>query len=163
MLPWLDGLRDFNFYTMLLRLGLALLIGGFIGAERTKHGRSAGIRTHILVCLGAALAMMVSLYGKDVLGNEGDIFRLAAQVVSGVGFLGAGIILVRDRNRVVGLTTAAGLWTVAIVGLACGVGFYEGAVVCGILVFIVTEFLPKFERLFGKQDAGADDKNEKDE
>ncbi len=152
MLPWLDRLRDFNFYTMLLRFGLAFLIGGFIGAERTKHGRAAGIRTHILVCLGAALAMMISLYSKDFLGNDGDIFRMAAQVISGIGFLGAGIILVRDRNRVIGLTTAAGLWTVAIVGIACGIGFYEGAVVCGVLVYIVTEFLPKIERLISSND-----------
>lgn len=91
-------LKDFNSYSILIRMILAVLIGGIIGSERARHGRAAGMRTHILVCLGAALTSMTSMYVSDVLGNSGDVFRISAQVISGVGFLGAGMIILKNNN-----------------------------------------------------------------
>lgn len=122
-------LHELNFLSVLLRLLLAMLCGGILGYEREKKHRPAGFRTYMIVCLGSALAMMVGLYVTDITGS-GDASRIAAQVVSGIGFLGAGTILVTRQNQVRGLTTAAGLWAVACIGLALGAGFYEGALAC---------------------------------
>lgn len=128
--------------TMAGRLLLAALLGGAVGLERESQGRPAGLRTHMLVALGACLIMLVGVDGFPLAGR--DPFRLAAQVVSGIGFLGAGTIL-RDGSNVKGLTTAASLWVVAGVGIAAGVGFYSGAVACTLLVVLSLVLLSRVE------------------
>ena len=117
-----------EWWEIVLRLVLAVVLSGIIGFERELHGRPAGLRTHILVCVGAALVMLISI---DGFGGSGDPARLAAQVVSGIGFLGAGAIL-RDGGDIKGITTAATLWIVGMIGLACGNGYYIGAIVAKI-------------------------------
>lgn len=136
---------------ILARLLLAVLLGGFIGYEREHTNRPAGFRTHILVCAGAALVMVTSEYmvRKYSIATV-DPARLGAQVISGIGFLGAGTII-RDGVNVRGLTTAASLWAVSCVGLAVGSGFYLGAVVATILVFITLISLKKAERRFSRR------------
>lgn len=119
-----------------LRLLTALLLGGIIGVERELHAKEAGFRTHFLVALGSALFCIVSQYGF----GAGDPSRIAAQVVSGVGFLGAGTI-VFQKNVIRGLTTAAGLWVTAAIGLACGTGMYVIAVVTTVMVILGLEVL----------------------
>jgi putative Mg2+ transporter-C (MgtC) family protein len=111
------------------RIFLALIVGGIIGMERGRQGRAAGMRTHILVCLGATLASMTGIYVYDILGVSNDPLRLAAQVISGIGFLGVGTILIKGRFQITGLTTAAGIWCAATIGIALGIGYYEGAAV----------------------------------
>ena len=110
-----DYLKEFNMVSVLLRLFLAVIVGGIIGFERGRHGSAAGFRTHILVCVGATMTSLCSLYASLSLQLPGDIFRLSAQVISGIGFLGAGIILVRNNSTVAGLTTAAGMWVTATI------------------------------------------------
>ncbi len=138
-------ISDINFFQTLFRLFLALLCGGVIGLERgfTKH--SAGFRTHILVSIGATLVMMTNLYIVNNLGFMTDPARLGAQVITGIGFLGVGIIFVTGKHKIKGLTTAAGLWTSATVGLAIGVGFYSGAIICTLLMFLALHYLPILE------------------
>lgn len=138
-------LTAFTPLSALLRLLLAALFGGLMGIERGRHGRAAGLRTHILVCLGAALAALVGLYSVQTLGYQADPLRVGAQVISGIGFLGVGTILIKGRFQVTGLTTAAGLWATAAIGLACGIGFYEGAAVTTIFVLITTTLLARLE------------------
>ena len=111
------------------RIFLAIIVGGIIGMERGRQGRAAGMRTHILVCLGSTLASMTGFYMYDVLGGNNDPLRLAAQVISGIGFLGVGTILIKGRFQITGLTTAAGIWCAATIGIALGIGYYEGALV----------------------------------
>lgn len=110
------------------RVFLAIIVGGIIGMERGRQGRAAGMRTHILVCLGATLTSMTGLYAYEVLGVNNDPLRIAAQVISGIGFLGVGTILVKGRFQITGLTTAAGIWCAATIGIALGIGYYEGAI-----------------------------------
>ncbi|WJI15663.1 MgtC/SapB family protein [Pseudoxanthomonas winnipegensis] len=136
-----------------LRLLLAALLGGIIGADRGRLEWAAGLRTHMLVCVGAALAIIVSAFGfNDVLGNPHvvlDPSRIAAQVISGVGFLGAGTILFLQREQVIrGLTTAAGLWAVASIGLAVGSGLYAAAVLATALLWIILAVLKPLERRY---------------
>ena len=138
--------KDLSIVTVLLRIVLAFLFGGLIGYERGKHGRQAGLRTHVLVCLGAVMTSLTGIYAIEILGYSGDPFRVAAQVVSGIGFLGAGMIIVRTGNAITGLTTAAGLWATAIIGIALGFGFYEGAVLVTLACFFTTSFLTRIER-----------------
>jgi putative Mg2+ transporter-C (MgtC) family protein len=126
--------RD-DIMTTLIRLVLALLCGGILGIERGRKRRPAGFRTYMLVCLGAALVMMTNDYICVIYGT-GDVARMGAQVISGIGFLGAGTIIVTGRNRVKGLTTAAGLWASACIGLAIGVGYYSGALIGTVMIFI---------------------------
>lgn len=134
----IEFLQELNPASVALRLLLCVLIGGVLGIERGKQGRAAGMRTHILVCIGAALVAMIGVYVTNQSGT-GDPMRIAAQVVSGIGFLGVGTILIKGRFQITGLTTAAGLWTVAAIGLALGFGFYEGALVAfGCMVLTVT-------------------------
>lgn len=129
-----------------LRLIISVIIGSLIGIEREKHGRAAGIRTHILVCLGSALTGLMSLYANEVLGANGDVFRLSAQVVSGIGFLGAGMIILKGDNIIMGLTTAAGVWTTAIIGIAIGYGFYWGAIIALVLFLTTITVFAKLEK-----------------
>ena len=142
----LDYLRGINMASICLRLFLACLIGGIIGLERGKKKRPAGFRTHMLVCIGAAIAMMTNQYISTFLG-ESDFSRLGAQVISGIGFLGAGTIIVTGRQQVKGLTTAAGLWASACTGLAIGIGFYEGALIGALAIFGVIALLHKLDTL----------------
>ena len=129
-------LREVTMLAVVLRLSAALVIGGLIGLERGLKNRPAGLRTYMLVCVGACLIMLTNQYLWQV-SNAGDPMRLGAQVVSGIGFLGAGTIVVTHRSQIKGLTTAAGLWAAAGVGLALGVGFYEAAIFGGLTVFAV--------------------------
>jgi len=129
-----------------LRLGLAVFMGSFIGNERAKHGQSAGARTHLLVCLGAALTSLISVHLAEVSGSTGDITRISAQVISGIGFLGAGMIIVKPNNAIKGLTTAAGVWTTSVIGIALGYGFYMGATVAFLLFLIAIILFSKYEK-----------------
>lgn len=142
---------------LLLRLGLTLVLCFCIGLERELRQKSAGLRTHALVGLGAAVAMMVSKYGfADVLGVQGvalDPSRVAAQIVSGVGFIGAGIIFVR-RGSVRGLTTAAAVWMTAMVGMACGAGLYVLAVAATASHFVVVLGYSAVERRVSRAGGG---------
>ena len=131
----MEYLRELNFISMLLRIILSVLIGGVLGIERGTKNRPAGLRTYILVCLGSALVMMTNQY-VYITYETGDPVRLGAQVISGVGFLGAGTIVLTGRNKIMGITTAAGLWAAACCGLAIGIGFYEGAVLGLSLIHI---------------------------
>lgn len=142
----IEYLRDFNYATIALRLLLAIIAGGIIGNERGKHGSAAGLRTHILVCIGAAMTALTGYYIYDSLNISGDIMRLAAQVVSGIGFLGAGMIIVKNGNVVTGLTTAAGMWATAAIGIALGYGFYGGAIIATIGCVFTAAFLSRIER-----------------
>lgn len=143
-------LRELNFISILLRLSLAVIFGGIIGVGREREKRPAGLRTHILVCLGSTLAMLTNVYISNTLQEGVDPTRIGAQVISGIGFLGAGTILVTGKNRVKGLTTAAGLWSSACMGLAIGVGFYEGAVIGCIFIVSVTAILGKVDKMINK-------------
>lgn len=135
-----------DIFKVLIRIVLAALLGGFIGNERGKHGSQAGLRTHILVCLGATMTSMAGLYSTEILGYNGDPFRIAAQVVSGIGFLGAGMIIVKNGNTITGLTTAAGMWTTATIGIALGMGFYSGAIILTLACVFTAAFLTRVER-----------------
>lgn len=131
-----------SYIEIVLRIVLSLVIGGVIGLERGSKSQPAGIRTHSIVCLAACLIMMTNEYVSYKFGT-GDPTRLGAQVISGVGFLGAGTILITDKKKITGLTTAAGIWASAGIGLAIGVGFYEGAVLGAISVWsVITMFQP---------------------
>lgn len=145
MLSFLDSLRDVTTVSVLLRLFLAVLCGGIIGIEREHKRRPAGFRTHILICLGASMTTLTSQYLFYNLNLYTDIGRLGAQVVAGIGFIGAGAIIVTKRRQVKGLTTAAGLWTCAIIGLAIGAGYYEAAVISTLVILIAEIFFVKFE------------------
>ncbi len=138
-------LRDFNIVTVAIRLVLAMIIGGMVGIERGKQGRAAGMRTHILVCLGSTLVAMIGYFSTEYMGVDGDPLRIAAQVVSGIGFLGVGTILIKGRFQITGLTTAAGLWCAAATGLALGAGFYEGALITFLLAMLTITIISRLE------------------
>jgi len=129
-------LREITYTAILLRILCALLVGGILGIERGRKNRPAGLRTYMLVCVGSCLIMLTNQYVYQSIGT-GDPVRLGAQVVSGIGFLGAGTIIVTKRNQIKGLTTAAGLWAAAAVGLALGIGFYEGALTAGLAIYLI--------------------------
>lgn len=137
-------LREVTYLAIALRIVAAVIIGGLIGLERGLKNRPAGLRTYMLVCVGACLVMLTNQYMCQVYGT-GDPVRMGAQVVSGIGFLGAGTIIVTRRNQIKGLTTAAGLWSAAGVGLALGVGFYEAALIGGFAVFFVMTLLQRMD------------------
>ena len=145
MLSIFDGLRDVSIASVALRMTLAVICGGVIGIEREYKRRPAGFRTHILICLGAAMTTLTSQYLYLVLGQYTDMARLGAQVVAGIGFIGAGTIIVTRRQRVKGLTTAAGLWAAAIIGLALGGGFYEGGLFATVLIMVAELFFSRVE------------------
>jgi len=145
MIAMFDGLREITFLSVALRMLLAMVCGGLIGVEREYKRRSAGFRTHILVCLGAAMTTMTSQYLSLYMNYYTDMGRLGAQVVAGIGFIGAGTIIVTRGKRVKGLTTAAGLWTAAIIGLALGFGFYEGAIIATAAVLLAELVFARWE------------------
>ena len=137
-------LREVTYLAVALRIFAAVVIGGILGLERGMKNRPAGLRTYMLVCVGACVIMLTNQYIYQYFGS-GDPVRMGAQVVSGIGFLGAGTIIVTRRNQIKGLTTAAGLWAAAGVGLALGVGFYEAAIVGTFAVFFVMTLLQKMD------------------
>lgn len=141
---WIDSLTGgYMEVTVLIRILLAILLGFVLGIERELYKRPAGLRTHILVCMASCLIMLVSMYGFD----SGDPARVAAQVVSGIGFLGAGAIMREDKgNSIKGITTAATIWLSAMIGLACGNGFYFGAILVTICSLVILTILRNFER-----------------
>ncbi len=144
------GLRTFGFGVIALRLFGALLCGAMVGLDREMRNKKAGLKTHVLVCLGAALCMIVS--ECVILGREGvttDATRVAANVVTGVGFLCAATLMTRGNGSLHGLTTAAGLWTTAVIGLACGSGWLEVGLLASVIVLFVFS-------VFGRVDAYID-------
>lgn len=151
---WLDNisngnagkfLTEINFLSVFLRVLLAIIMAGFIGMERSKKKHAAGLRTYILVCLGATMVMMADQYLIEQFGT-GDAARLGAAVLSGIGFLGAGTILFTSRGQIKGLTTAAGLWVAACLGICLGCGFYTISILSFIVICLVLAFLPKVEK-----------------
>ena len=158
MLSFFSPLRELNMLSMMLRVILAMFVGGIVGFEREKKGRPAGFRTYMLVALGATLTVILSQYldlmlntrwvlkAQDV-GIKTDLDRFGAQVINGVGFLGAGTIIVTGRQEVKGLTTAAGLWASACMGIAIGAGFYECMIIGTLLIVICMKLLPLIENV----------------
>ncbi len=144
MFDFSTNLSSVNDTSIILRLLMAVICGGIIGYERGRAGRPAGLRTHILVCLGSTLAILTNQYVFETYGVS-DPTRLGAQVISGIGFLGAGTIIVTGRHQVKGLTTAAGLWATACMGLAIGIGFYKAAIVGCVLIFFSTVVLHRLD------------------
>ena len=144
-MSWIETLSEFNIISVAVRMLLAMLLGGCIGLEREKSKRPAGFRTHILVCVGSCMTALIGLYVVYEMGASSDPVRIAAQVISGIGFLGVGTILVKEHDHITGLTTAAGLWTTAAIGIACGYGFYLGALLGTLVVAITSAILFKVE------------------
>jgi len=142
MIVW----RELTLIQIVLRITLAVVIGGALGYERGLKNRPAGLRTYILVCTGAAIVMITNQYIYQSLGS-GDPVRMGAQVVSGIGFLGAGTIIITPHNQIKGLTTAAGLWASACVGLAIGIGFYEVAIVGGVTIYAVFSIMQHWDNI----------------
>lgn len=142
------SMRELTFPSVLLRLALSILLGGIIGLERGRKNRPAGFRTYMLVCMGASLSMILGQYMallSQSLGGQSDMTRIGAQVINGVGFLGAGTILLTQKQQVKGLTTAAALWASACMGLALGAGFYECVLLAFGVIIMVVLLLPKIE------------------
>ena len=150
------ALRELSMLEIVIRILIAVVFSGIIGMERGLKNRAAGFRTYMLVCLGAVLTILLGQYEHHMLttawaysaqaaGLKTDVARFGAQVISGIGFLGAGTIVVTRRNQIKGLTTAAGLWAAAGVGLALGIGFYEAAIAGAIAVFFVMTMLQKMD------------------
>ena len=125
---------------------MAIIFGGIIGYGRERERRPAGLRTHILVSIGSTLSMITNIYIYEVYNSSSDPTRIGAQVISGIGFLGAGTIIVTGKNKVRGLTTAAGLWACACMGLAIGAGFYSGAIIGCLFIASVTAVLSKLDK-----------------
>lgn len=146
MEEFLDYISELNCISITIRLFMAVFCGGLIGIERGRKGQAAGCRTHMLVCIGAASVMMTNIFVFNRYDSVSDPTRIGAQVVSGIGFLGAGTILVTSKNQIRGLTTAAGLWASACMGLAIGIGFYELAIIGNIFIFLVIAMINKFDR-----------------
>lgn len=152
-------IRELNLLSILLRLLLSMLFGGIVGLDRERKRRPAGFRTYMLVSLGAALTMLLGQYEYSLIrgpwaaisaeiGIKTDVARIGAQVINGIGFLGAGTILVTGRHEVKGLTTAAGLWTCACMGLAAGAGFYECAIIGFAFIIICIKFFSAVDNYF---------------
>ena len=145
-------LREVTLLAVIVRIIVSFLLGGILGMERGLKQRPAGLRTYMLVCVGACMIMLTNEYIVQVYGS-GDPARMAAQVVSGIGFLGAGTIIVTRHSQIKGLTTAAGLWAAAAVGLATGIGFYEAAIVGALVIFMTLSVLSSLDsRMHRKTD-----------
>lgn len=142
-------LKEINIVSVALRILLALILGGLLGIEREQKHRPAGFRTYIVVCLGACLASITNMYMFQSLGT-GDPARIPAQVISGIGFLGTGTILVAKGNHIKGLTTAAGLWCSATIGISIGCGFYSGAILCSLVIVFSLRILMLVDKHFDR-------------
>lgn len=162
MLPFLDGIRVFSFWSVVLRLLLAMLAGGILGYGRSKQARNAGFRTYMIISVGAAMAVVVTLYqyemiqtawAEDVarIGVKFDASRLASQVLTGIGFLGAGIIIKAAHQQVNGLTTATGLFANVCMGIAAGAGFYELVLISLLLIAVVLNVMSPLEILYKRR------------
>ncbi len=151
--PTLFGydLLSLNELSMVLRLFLSALLSGVLGFERVRKRRAAGVRTYILVCTGAALVMMTGQFVTQTYGVGQDAMRIGAQVVSGIGFLGAGTILLTGQHRIKGLTTAAGLWSSACIGLAVGAGFYLGGIAVTCVIILTMTILERVQAAFASR------------
>ena len=136
MFEFLNPLREMTALSVLLRVVIATACGALIGMERSAKNRPAGIRTHILVCFGSALAAIVGQYVYLVLKMPADITRISAQVITGLGFIGAGTIIITKKRTIKGLTTAAGLWVTGIVGITIGSGYFEGGIIGAVLILL---------------------------
>ena len=150
---WGQWLSELTVITVALRLAIAAICGALVGTEREIHGRAAGLRTHMMVALGSALTTLLGVFNAEVLGlTSADPMRVGAQVISGIGFLGAGAILLKKGNsQITGLTTAAGLWVTAIIGLAVGAGFYEGSLVASLFAMLIFTLISKLETLMNSK------------
>ena len=157
-----DGLRQFGFWTALLRLLLAMVSGGIVGFGRSKKARAAGLRTYLLISIGAAMAVLLTLYQYEMLigpwaaiteevGLKFDASRLASSVITGIGFLGAGIIIKVSHQQVNGLTTSTGLFATMVMGLAAGAGFYECVIVALVLIVLVLNVMSPLEFEFKRR------------
>ena len=138
------AIREVTYLAVILRIVVAVILGGILGMEREMKNRAAGLRTYVLVCLGACIVMMTNQYIYQAF-QTGDPVRLGAQVVSGIGFLGAGTIIVTKRSQIKGLTTAAGLWATAGLGLAIGIGFYEAALTGAVAILGIFSLMQKMD------------------
>lgn len=144
----IETARSWSPAAIWIRLLFSLLVGILIGIDRGMKRRGAGIKTHALVCMGSALVMLTSEYmAMQFPDIKADMARMGAQVISGVGFLGVGTIMVTGRNQVRGLTTAAGLWACACVGLAAGIGFIDGAAYCLLLIILTLKIMTRVDSL----------------
>lgn len=137
-------LREVTYLAIVVRIAVSVILGGIIGLDRGLKNRPAGLRTYMLVSVGSCLIMLTNQYVNQVFAT-GDPVRMGAQVVSGIGFLGAGTIVVTRRNQIKGLTTAAGLWAAAAVGLAIGVGLYEAGILSGLVIFLVLSLVHRWD------------------
>lgn len=154
MNQYLEAIANSYMTHVIVRLILASMFGALIGIEREYAHRPAGLRTHLLVCVGSCLVMLTSeyVYSKyHYYSPNMDVTRLGAQVISGIGFLGAGTII-RNGNSIKGLTTAASIWAVACVGLATGIGYYAGATIATIIIFLVLAYFKSFMSIAYKHD-----------
>ncbi|MFV0411974.1 MAG: MgtC/SapB family protein [Oscillospiraceae bacterium] len=151
----MDYLREINMLSIVVRTLLAVLLGAVLGMERGRKNRPAGFRTYMLVCLGSALVMMTNQYVFQYF-QVSDPVRMGSQVISGIGFLGAGTIILTGRRQVKGITTAAGLWAAACGGLAIGVGFYEGALVGGLATFLIITVMQRTDSVIRRNARGID-------
>ena len=140
-------LTGLNIWSILLRVFLAVLISGAIGLERSSRRQAAGLRTYILVGIGSAMIMITNQFLLEAF-NNGDPARLGAGVLSGIGFLGAGTIMLTSKSQVKGLTTAAGLWATACIGICVGCGFYTISIIAFVLIILVLQFMPRIEKVF---------------
>lgn len=147
MIPVFSPLRGLTMSALMMRMFLSLLCGTVIGLERSAKNRPAGFRTHILVCLSSCVSATTGLYIYLVLRLPSDVSRIATQVISGLGFIGAGTIIITKKLSIKGLTTAAGLWTCGIIGLAVGSGYYEAGLIGTILVLITETFFGRLGAL----------------
>ena len=143
-------IREVTLMSTVVRITLAMILGGCLGLERELKNRPAGLRTYMLVCVGSCLIMLTNQYSYQVF-QVGDPVRMGAQVVSGIGFLGAGTIVVTRRNQIKGLTTAAGLWAAAAIGLAVGIGFYEAAVGGSAVIAIILTILHRLDTVMHRK------------
>ena len=142
--------REVTQLSVVVRILASIIVGGLIGMERGMKNRPAGLRTYMLVCAGSCLIMLTNQFIYQTTGS-GDPMRLGAQVVSGIGFLGAGTIVVTKHNQIKGLTTAAGLWACAGVGLAFGIGFYEGALTAALGIYAILTISQRWEKRMHKR------------
>ncbi len=150
---WGQWLSELTIVTVALRLAIAAICGALVGMEREIHGRAAGLRTHMMVAIGSALTTLLGVFNAEILGlTAADPMRVGAQVISGIGFLGAGSILLKKGNsQITGLTTAAGLWVTAVIGLAVGAGFYEGSLVASFFAMLIFTLISKLEILMNSK------------
>ncbi len=145
MLHLFDFAREMTLLGVAVRMIAAVICGGLVGLEREVKRRPAGFRTHILICLGASVTILTNLYLYQALHLYTDISRMGAQAIAGIGFIGAGTIIVTKRRRVKGLTTAAGLWAISVIGLVCGAGYLELAFFATFMILVAEMLLVKLE------------------